>query len=73
MAGCHEADPNKPVPASPTCKHCSACYLASALLLPSIAATPVVAAAHNVIPHVGSAFVGFIPDSPERPPRTVFA
>jgi hypothetical protein len=73
MAGCHEPEQTNQSPDPHHCKHCTACYLSSALLVPSIDATPILPAAHSVIPHKDDAFIGFIPDSPERPPRISFA
>lgn len=73
VAACHE--PKLPDTSSTqhTCKHCAACYLASALPIPVASAAPIVPLAHSVIAHPDATFIGFIPDSPERPPRTHFA
>ena len=73
MATCHESGQTDKTPTSHNCKHCTACHLTSALMVPVIEAAPVVPFAHSIIPHVDGTFVGFIPDSPERPPRLSFA
>ena len=73
VAACHESENTDKSPTSHTCKHCSACYLASALLIPAAMSIPVVAATLGVVPHGDVTFAGFIPDSPERPPRISFA
>jgi hypothetical protein len=72
-AKCHESEQPGSSPTSHTCKHCAACSLASAMLIPSMAFTSVAPAPHSVIPHFSASFIGFIPDNPERPPRTHFA
>jgi hypothetical protein len=73
LHACHES----PQPTTPdtkyNCTHCTACYLATALLMPSTVFTPVVAVSQAAITHPIDSFVGFIADSPERPPRTHFA
>lgn len=68
MAGCHESEPLPPQ--SHDCKHCTVCALASALPIP-VTDTPRWApfAPHFQPPSVVT-FSGFIPDGPERPPRT---
>lgn len=71
---CHT--PTKPdaKPVQHDCKHCSACYLASALPVPPvIPLPPMLVSAGRMVPQVPLFFVGFIPDSPERPPRAAFA
>lgn len=73
MATCHESEQTDKTPTSHNCKHCSVCHLASALLVPAIDATPILPVTHSTIPHADDAFIGFIPDSPERPPRIPFA
>lgn len=72
-ATCHEPKPTGKTPASHECTHCAACYLASALLVPALNIVPVAPAAHSIAPRADDAFTGFIPDSPERPPRPHFA
>ena len=73
MHACHES----PQPTTPdtkhNCKYCAACYLASALFIPPTVIAPVAAVSETAIAHPSDSFVGFIPDSPERPPRTHFA
>ena len=73
MATCHESEETDQSPTSHTCKHCTACHLVSALMVPEVAATPLLPIAHSIIPHADDAFIGFIPDSPERPPRVFLA
>ena len=71
---CHELEPPDAPSAKHNCKHCAACYMASALAIPSAVIVPLAPVPHSVIVPVASpSFVGFIPDSPERPPRTPFA
>lgn len=72
-AMCHEPKPAGKVPTSHDCTHCAACYLASALLVPTLDIAAIVPAAHRIAPRADDAFAGFIPDSPERPPRPFFA
>jgi hypothetical protein len=74
MAGCHESEQ----PASPStshdCKHCAACALGTALLLlPAVDTPAIVPARHSFTPHSAALFSGFIPDGPERPPRSTLA
>lgn len=73
MAVCDE--PGQPASSSAAhdCKHCSACYFVSALLMPAVDAPSLPFVMYSVIPHADDAFTGFIPDSPERPPRILFA
>ena len=73
MATCHEPEQTDSTPNPHDCTHCSVCHLASALMFPAVDAAPVMPFAHSVTPHVDDAFIGFIPDSPERPPRVSFA
>ena len=73
MATCHESEETDKSPTSHSCKHCTACHLVSALMVPEVAATPLLPISHSIIPHADDAFIGFIPDSPERPPRVSLA
>lgn len=73
MAMCHEPNQTDKSPTSHNCKHCTACHLASALMVPAVDAALVMPFAHSVTLHVDDTFIGFIPDSPERPPRASFA
>lgn len=75
MSGCHEADPSQHQghPAQHECKFCAACALASALPIEFVGSTPVVPIVHSFAPQPAASFSGFIPDSPERPPRTPLA
>lgn len=74
MAGCHhEAAADKPTPpaAEHQCSHCTACYLAAAFPIPAAVtsfAAPVPSTPHV---HYAAQFSGFIPEGPERPPRTL--
>lgn len=71
MAGCHESEPS--APAAHDCKHCTACVLASALPIPSSDTPVIVPASTRYIPHAAASFSGFVPEGPERPPRTPLA
>ena len=75
MTDCHEA----PVEQSSApvgvhqCSHCAACYLAAACPIPAAVAalvTPIPYSPHLLITEN---FSGFIPEGPERPPRTTHA
>ena len=68
---CHAPEQPDAKPAKHDCKHCAACYMASALPIPSVFVPPIVPLSHSAfVPLAPASFVGFIPDSPERPPRT---
>lgn len=73
LPACHTPDQPEAKPVQHDCKHCAACYMASALSplvsIPSIFQPSL----GVIIPFSTSAFIGFIPDNPERPPRTHFA
>ena len=75
MGDCHEAVPEQSsAPAGEhQCSHCAACYLAAAFLVTPAAATLAVTPPHT--PHLQriEPFSGFIPEGPERPPRTPLA
>jgi len=68
MAGCHEPEPSAPT--SHDCKHCTACALASALPIPSSDTPAIVPLPTRYIPHPAASFSGFVPEGPERPPRS---
>jgi hypothetical protein len=73
-ATCHERPQSDGAPAAQHgCKHCAACALASALPAPSSAAPAVLPHPARYAPHAAESFSGFIPDGPERPPRTSLA
>jgi hypothetical protein len=74
MPACHDAAPAHPAaPAHHDCTHCAACYLASALPIPMLAVAPA-ERPPVAYPHfVTSRFDGFIPEGPERPPRSALA
>ena len=68
---CHAPEAPSATPDPHNCKHCAACYMASALPIPSAVVAPFAPLTHSVIvPLAPPSFIGFIPDSPERPPRT---
>jgi len=71
MAGCHE--PEQSAPASHNCKHCTACALAFALPIPSSDTPAIVPSPTRYFPHPAASFSGFVPEGPERPPRTPLA
>jgi hypothetical protein len=68
---CHDETPAQPAPsADHDCVHCAVCCLSAALLIPAPAAAPA-ERPPTVYPHfVSRRFDGFIPDGPERPPRS---
>ena len=68
MAGCHEPEPS--APSSHDCKHCTACALASALPIPSSDAPAIMPVLTRYILHPAVSFSGFVPEGPERPPRS---
>ena len=74
LPACHTPEQPEPKPAQHDCKHCAACYMASGMAIPS-AFIPLIAqpSPSVIIPLSTTTFIGFIPDSPERPPRTNFA
>lgn len=72
MADCHEAPAEQssaPV-GEHQCSHCAACYLAAAFPIPAAVAALVTPIPYS--PHLqpSESFSGFIPEGPERPPRT---
>lgn len=71
MSGCHEPEPSPPQ--SHDCKHCTVCALASALPIPVSATARWAADAPTFQPLAAVSFSGYIPDGPERPPRTSLA
>ena len=74
LATCHESEQQTgKSPNSHNCKHCTDCHAASTLMVPAVDAAPIVPFAQGVVPHADDTFIGFIPDSPERPPRLAFA
>lgn len=70
---CRESKPTGKLSPSQECTHCAACYLTSALLIPALEIATVALVVHRVVPLADDAFSGHIPDSPERPPRPLFA
>ena len=74
LPACHTPEQPDPKPAQHDCKHCAACYMASALAIPSVFVPPLTALSQSAIQSFAPpSFIGFIPDSPERPPRTTSA
>lgn len=74
LPACHTPEQADPQPAQHDCQHCAACYMASALAIPSIFIPPATALSQSaIVPFAPPSFIGFIPDSPERPPRTTYA
>lgn len=72
MSGCHEAadERSAPAPAKHQCSHCADCYLTSALPIPPATSNLTVPAPSIRHTHHAADFSGFIPEGPERPPRT---
>lgn len=74
MAGCHAPSDQPDTPStSHNCKHCAACALASALPIPATGNMPVAPIVVRFVAQPAAVFSGFIPDSPERPPRSFLA
>jgi len=73
MADCHEPEQPDSPPAQHDCKHCAACALASALPVPVTDSVVIMPLRHRFTPTPATAFSGFIPDGPERPPRPFLA
>lgn len=74
LPACHTPERPDPKPAQHDCKHCATCYMASALAIPSVFVPLIALHSSGVIAsHAPNSFIGFIPDSPERPPRTTSA
>ncbi|MDO9008196.1 MAG: hypothetical protein Q7U80_08230 [Thiobacillus sp.] len=73
MDGCHEPVQPESSPAQHDCKHCAACALGSVLPAPVNDSVGIMPLRHGLIPSSASAFIGFIPEGPERPPRSVLA
>lgn len=73
MAVCHEQQSEKAPAAQHNCKHCAVCALALVLPVPTIATPALIPDADRFAPQRAARFSGFIPDGPERPPRTPLA
>lgn len=70
MAGCHEQESPDAPPAQHNCNHCAACALASVLPIP-VTGTPVIISTPSRLTLQSTAlFSGYIPEGPERPPRS---
>lgn len=72
MSGCHETSEVPPAPSvgKHQCSHCAACYLAAAFPIPAVIGTAVAPIPYSPHLSVAESFSGFIPEGPERPPRT---
>jgi hypothetical protein len=68
MAGCHE--PEQSAPTSHDCKHCTACALASALPIPASDTPAIMPVPTRYSPQPAASFSAFVPEGPERPPRS---
>jgi len=73
LPACHTPEQPEPKPPQHDCKHCAACYMASALPIPSVFVPLSAPLSQSVVTFISHYFIGFIPDSPERPPRTTSA
>lgn len=74
MAICHEQQPQQDVPVTQhNCTHCAVCALASMLPAPTITTPALIPAADRFTSELSVLFSGFIPDGPERPPRSSLA
>lgn len=73
MADCHESEQSDNSPAPHDCTHCAACALAAVLPLPLNASLALVPATLRFVTQPAASFSGFIPASPERPPRLSLA
>ena len=73
MAGCHEQEQPGSPSAQHDCKHCAACALGSVLPLLVADSVVIIPLRHGFTPSPASAFSGFIPAGPERPPRPFLA
>lgn len=73
--GCHEAAPAKPAKATADhqCSHCAACYLGAAFPLPAAFTTAAAPLPYSPPLQFAETFSGFIPEGPERPPRSRLA
>ncbi len=72
-AGCHETEQPDAPPAQHDCKHCAACALASTLPIPVSETPAIMTAEQRYASDPASRFSGFVPEGPERPPRTPLA
>jgi hypothetical protein len=70
---CHEPEQPDTPPAQHECKHCATCALASALTLPAADTLSVMPMRQNFTSRPAARFSGFVPEGPERPPRTHLA
>lgn len=73
MAGCHDQEQPDTPPTQHNCKHCTACALASTLPVPVTATLAFEPVPDSFSAQPAASFSGFIPDGPERPPRTFLA
>jgi hypothetical protein len=70
VATCHDTEPADTPPAQHDCRHCAACCLATALAIPTFGTLAIMPVSTAFVAQPAAAFSGFIPDGPERPPRT---
>lgn len=72
MNGCHEDATEKAnLPdGDHQCSHCAVCYLAAAFPIPASASAPVTPIPYTSYLLRTEPIGGFIPEGPERPPRT---
>ena len=73
MAACHEPEPAENAPMPHDCAHCAACVLASALPISLGSPLEWMSTRQHYAAQPVAAFIGFIPASPERPPRLLLA
>ncbi|MDO9220686.1 MAG: hypothetical protein Q7T90_06620 [Thiobacillus sp.] len=73
MADCHESEQPDNSPAPHDCTHCAACALAAVLPIPLNASLALVPTTLRFVTQPAASFSGFIPGSPERPPRLSLA
>lgn len=71
VASCHDSE--VALPQSHDCTHCSLCVLASALPIPAAERVRALESTRDFVTCSVVRVNGFIPDGPERPPRTSLA
>jgi hypothetical protein len=73
MTACHEQKQQDAPATQHSCTHCAVCALASVLPVPAITTPALISDADRFTSQLAASFNGFIPDGPERPPRSSFA
>lgn len=73
MAGCHEPDQTDTSSTQADCEHCAACALASILPIPASDDGVSTPGSIRFVSPPAASFSGFVPSSPERPPRRFLA